>query len=40
MLNSRDKDALRYLVEKEIKEFEKEESTIRAEEVILLKGEQ
>ena len=40
MLTDKDKELLRNLVEKELKEFEKEESTIIQPELNLLGGEE
>ena len=40
MLTKKDKEMIKYLVEKELKEFEKEESSIRPEEIKFLEGEE
>ncbi len=40
MLSEKDRELLRYLVEKELKNFEKEGSTVRPEELVFLQGEE
>ena len=40
MLNPKEKELLKSLVEKEIKEFEEEDSTILSKEIALLEGEE